>query len=122
MALVKIKAGDGIPQLEPWGKLADTGAEILDGSDIDIFGKQSLGDMQGPHGAAYFGTSKGKYRLVYYYTEQATIVEGQVRITDESTGEVNLYGVGDSWTAEKGSSTVWEVLTDRYVKHFFFVA
>lgn len=118
MALTPIQQDITIKQLDAWGSLTGIGGEILDGSDVQAYGKMTHGAPTDAISAGYFGTSKGKYRLVYPFNEQATILQGEVRITDESTGESKLYRAGDTWFVTKGTSTVWEVLRDGYTKHY----
>lgn len=118
MALTPLQQGTTIKELDSWGSLTGIGGEILEGGDIQAYGKMTHGAPTDAISAGYFGTGKGKYRLVYPFNEQATILQGEVRITDESTGESNLYRTGDSWFVTKGTSTVWEVLSDGYTKHY----
>lgn len=118
MALTPLQQGTTIKELDSWGSLTGIGGEILEGGDIQAYGKMTLGAPTDAISAGYFGTGKGKYRLVYPFNEQATILQGEVRITDESTGESKLYRTGDSWFVTKGTSTVWEVLSDGYTKHY----
>ncbi|CAK7057663.1 MAG: hypothetical protein KER_02433 [Kerstersia gyiorum] len=118
MALTPLQQGTTIKELDSWGSLTSIGGEILEGGDIQAYGKMTHGAPTDAISAGYFGTGKGKYRLVYPFNEQATILQGEVRITDESTGESKLYRTGDSWFVTKGTSTVWEVLSDGYTKHY----
>ncbi|AZV94980.1 cupin domain-containing protein [Kerstersia gyiorum] len=118
MALTPLQQGTTIKELDSWGSLTGIGGEILEGGDIQAYGKMTHGAPTDAISAGYFGTGKGKYRLVYPFNEQATILQGEVRITDESTGESKLYRTGDSWFVTKGTSTVWEVLSDGYTKHY----
>lgn len=122
MSLTTIEQGIKISALDAWGKLSDIGGQILEGGEVAAFGKMTHGAPTDPVSAGYFGTTKGKFRLVYPFSEQATVVEGEVRITDESTGETNTFKAGDSWFVKKGTSTVWEVVSDGFVKHYFAVA
>jgi uncharacterized protein len=122
MKLVTIQRGIKMAELEPWGKVSDLGAQVLDGGDISAFGKMTSGAPTDPVSAGYFGTTRGKFRLVYPFSEQATVVEGELRITDESTGETHTFKAGDSWFVTKGTSTLWEVVSDGFVKHYFAVA
>ena len=121
MSLTTIQQGINISALDAWGKLSDLGAQILEGGDVAAFGKMTYGAPTDPVSAGYFGTTKGRFRLVYPFSEQATVVAGEVRITDESTGETNTFKAGDSWFVQKGTSTVWEVVSDGFVKHYFAV-
>ncbi|MHC3973417.1 cupin domain-containing protein, partial [Pseudomonas aeruginosa] len=54
--------------------------------------------------------------------EQATVVSGEVRLTDESTGQSTLYKAGDSWFVSKGTPVLWEVADGGFVKHYYAVA
>lgn len=122
MSLTAIQFGTKLSQLESWGSLTGIGGEILDGGDVQAFGKMTHGAPTDAVSAGYFGTAKGKFRLVYPFSEQATIVTGEVRITDESTSEAREYKAGDTWFVTKGTSTVWEVLGDEVVKHYLVFA
>lgn len=117
MSLTSIK-NIKISELDAWGKLSDLGAEIIDGGEIIAFGKMTYGEPNDAISAAYFGTTKGKYRLVYPFSEQSTVVDGEVCITDEATQETRTYRAGDSWFVTKGTATVWEVKSDSFVKHY----
>ena len=68
-----------------------------------------------------FGTTAGKFRMTYPFSEQATVVSGEVRLTDESTGQSTLYKAGDSWFVTKGTPVLWEVVSESFVKHYFAV-
>lgn len=122
MSLTSIKLGTSISELDAWGSVRDLGSEILSDGDVHAYGKFTHGAPTDPVSAAYFGASKGKFRLVYPFNEQATIVNGEVKITDESTGETRTFKAGDSWFVTKGTSTVWEVVGDQVVKHYLAFA
>ncbi|HCH7477803.1 MULTISPECIES: cupin domain-containing protein [Acinetobacter] len=122
MALTNIEKLNQLENLDAWGQITDLGGEALDGSpNVKVFGKMSLGAPTDAVSAGYFGTDKGKYRLVYPFSEQAVIVVGEVAITDESTGITTTFKAGDFWVVEKGTSTVWEVKSDFFIKHYFAV-
>ncbi|EGY52293.1 cupin domain-containing protein [Neisseria shayeganii] len=118
MSLTPLKKGITLQELDLIGPLTVLGGEILEGGEVKAYAKGTYGDPGAPISAGYFGTDKGRYRLVYPFSEQATIMQGEVRITDESTGETHHFKAGDSWFITKGTSTVWEVLTDNYTKHY----
>lgn len=122
MSLTIIDRNMTIVHLHPWGSLSKLGAEILEGGDVQAYGDATHGEPTDPINAGYFGTSKGTYRLVYPFSEQATILQGEVRITDESTGQSALFRTGDSWFVEKGTPTLWEVLSDGFTKHYLAFA
>ena len=118
MSFKAINLGMSISELDPWGSLAALGGEILEGGDLQAYGKMTHGQPSDAVSAGFFGTPKGKFRLVYPFSEQAVIVSGEVSITDESTGETFRFGAGDTWCVSKGASTVWEVLSENFVKHY----
>lgn len=120
MALTAITHGITLEQLDAWGTVADLGSEILEG-EVRAFGKMTAGAPTDPVSAAYFGTTKGKFRMTYPFNEQATVVSGELRLTDESTGHSQQFKAGDSWFVTKGTPVLWEVLSDSFVKHYYAV-
>jgi len=120
MALTAIKQGITLDQLDAWGTVADLGSEILEG-EVRAFGKMTAGAPTDPVSAAYFGTTKGKFRMTYPFNEQATVVSGELRLTDESTGHSQTYKTGDTWFVTKGTPVLWEVLSESFVKHYYAV-
>ncbi|HGM7425283.1 TPA: cupin domain-containing protein [Pseudomonas aeruginosa] len=121
MAITVIRHGITLDELDAWGSIADLGSEILEG-EVKAFGKMTAGAPTDPVSAAYFGTTAGKFRMTYPFSEQATVVSGEVRLTDESTGQSTLYKAGDSWFVSKGTPVLWEVADGGFVKHYYAVA
>ncbi|NIF21749.1 cupin domain-containing protein [Candidatus Pantoea multigeneris] len=121
MALTKLQSGITLADLHEAGSLAALGADIFEGGDVKFYVKPTHGAPTDPINAGYFGTTKGRYRLVYPFDEQATITWGEVKITDESTGETHFYKAGDSWFITAGTSTLWEVVSAGYTKHYYAV-
>lgn len=117
MTITPIENGKTLSELDAWGKFSDLGAEILEG-DVLAYGKMTYGAPDDPISSGYFGTTKGKFRLVYPFSEQATLIKGEIILTDETTGQSQHYKPGDSWFVTKGTSTLWEVLTDDFTKHY----
>lgn len=116
-----IKQGTTIAELDAWGTVADLGSEILEGEG-KAFGKMTFGAPTDPVSSAYFGVTKSKFRMVYPFNEQATVVSGEVTLTDEATGQSTTYKTGDSWFVTKGTAVLWEVLSDSFTKHYLAVA
>ncbi|WP_153897958.1 cupin domain-containing protein, partial [Pseudomonas aeruginosa] len=56
------------------------------------------------------------------FNEQATVVTGEVILTDESTGQTTRFKAGDSWYVAKGTPVLWEVPGESFVKHYYAVA
>ncbi len=121
MTLHTAKHAIQLSELDAWGTVADLGSEILEG-EVRAFGKMTFGAPTDAVSSAYFGTTQGKFRMVYPFNEQAVVVTGAVRLTDESTGQVSEYQVGDSWFVTKGTPVLWEILSESFVKHYFAVA
>ncbi|MEG0858356.1 MAG: cupin domain-containing protein [Pseudomonas sp.] len=121
MSLTAIKNGITLDQLDAWGTVADLGSEILEG-EVKCFGKMTAGAPTDPVSSAYFGTTQGKFRMTYPFNEQATVVTGEVLLTDESTGQTNRFKAGDTWFVTKGTPVLWEVVSETFVKHYYAVA
>lgn len=109
-----------IPQLDSWGTVADLGSTILEG-DGAAFGSFTLGGPESQISAGYFGVNKSRFRMVYPFTEHAMVLEGEVTLTNESTGESVTYKQGEGWMVEKGTPVLWTVHTPRFVKHYLAV-
>jgi len=118
MAMTTLVRGKSLAELDAWGSFKNIGAEILEGGDVQAFGKPTFGAPTDAINAGYFGTTKGKYRLVYPFSEQATLLQGEVCITDETTGQSRVYRPGDSWFITKGTSTLWDVRSEGFTKHY----
>lgn len=110
-----------IPPLDPWGTVADLGSEILEG-ECAVLGKMVFGAPTDPMSCAWFGATKGVFRMTYPFTEHAVVVEGRVTLKNETTGESRSFGPGEGWFVEKGARLLWTIETDRFVKHYFAVA
>ena len=120
MPLTPIENDITLEQLDAWGTVADLGSEILEG-EVKCFGKMTAGAPTDPVSSAYFGTTKGKFRMTYPFNEQATVVTGEVVLTDESTGQTTRFKTGDTWFVTKGTPVLWEVVSDSFVKHYYAV-
>ena len=114
-------ATDAIPELDAWGTVADLGSEILDG-ECRALGKMAHGAPTDPVSCAWFGVTRGSFRMIYPFNEHAVVVEGQVTLRNEKTGEERTYGPGEGWFVEKGTPVLWTVSTDRFVKNYLAFA
>jgi len=118
MSMTPLKTGTTLDELASWGSVTDLGFEILEG-DVTAYGKMTFGAPTDPISAAYFGTNKGKFRMTYPFSEQATVLSGELLLTDASTGITTRYRAGESWFVEKGTTITWDVLSDTgFVKHY----
>ncbi|MDH2432133.1 cupin domain-containing protein [Pokkaliibacter sp. MBI-7] len=120
MAFSAITLGTTLAELDAWGSVTDLGSELLEG-DVKAYGKMTFGGPTDAVSAGCFGATQGKFRMVYPFNEQATVLSGEVILTDESSGESRHYRAGDSWFVTKGTAVLWEVVSDSFVKHYFAV-
>ncbi|MDE8347386.1 MAG: cupin domain-containing protein [Acidocella sp.] len=103
--------------LDSWGTPEDIGAKTLKGP-IAVAGKIVFGSLEAPVSGGFYSASKGRYRVVYPFHEHATLIEGELAITDEESGETIIYGPGDSWIIEKGQAVVWDIRSETMRKSY----
>ena len=113
----KIKSALTLNDLDSWGTVVDLGSEILAG-DCQAYGQFTVGNPALPISGGYFGVSKGAFRMTYPFTEQATLVVGNITLTNEDTGEQWDFGPGESWVVEKGTKVLWAIHSDFFIKHY----
>jgi len=70
--------------------------------------------------AGLFKATTGKIEIFFPFTEHATILEGEVTLTDE-TGQSHVYKAGDSYFIRQGQVIIWEVKGKQVIKSFFNV-
>lgn len=105
-------------ELADLGDPKDLGGRVLSGNPR-ISARVDFQD--GPMTAGVFEATTGTVEIHFPFTEHATIMEGQVTITDES-GNSHRYGPGDSYLIRQGQVVRWEVAGARVRKSFFNVA
>jgi uncharacterized protein len=91
------------------------GGRVLEGNP-EIFARVDYsrnGTMAG-----LFKATTGKIEILFPFTEHATILEGEVTLTDE-TGQSHTYKAGDSYFIRQGQVIVWEVKGRHVIKSFF---
>lgn len=115
------KINTTVPELDAWGSVSNLGSEVLEG-DVQCMGKMVHGAPTDPVSCAWFGVTRGTFRMTYPFDEHAVVVEGTVTLTDESTGIATPYGVGDAWFVQKGTPILWEVTSERFVKNYLAIA
>ena len=62
--------------------------------------------------------TRGKVEVTFPFSEHATILEGEVILTDES-GQTHTYRPGDSYFIKQGQVVIWDVKGERVIKSFF---
>jgi uncharacterized cupin superfamily protein len=103
--------------LVDWGTPEDIGATTLSG-DVRVSGRFDLGPPDGPVFGGVYAATRGAYRVVYPFHEHATLLSGELELTDEASGQTSLYGPGDSWIIAKGQAVTWTIKTDRVLKSY----
>lgn len=68
--------------------------------------------------AGVFQATRGKVLIHFPFTEHATILAGEVELTDES-GNHHVFRPGDSYFIRQGSVILWNVKGRRVQKSFF---
>lgn len=68
--------------------------------------------------AGIFEATPGTVEITFPFTEHATILEGEVTITDAS-GQAHTFRPGDSYLIRQGEVVLWEVRGERLRKSFF---
>jgi uncharacterized cupin superfamily protein len=115
-----IKLGAALPELESWGTVANLGSSLIQG-EANAQGLVHFGTPTSPQSAGYFACTKGKFDMEYPFHEHATVLEGEVTLSNRKTGESIHFKSGDSWFIEKGTQISWDVHSERFVKHYFAV-
>ncbi|WP_307323182.1 cupin domain-containing protein [Ectopseudomonas alcaliphila] len=59
--------------------------------------------------------------MPYTFHEQAVVLLGKVKITNEATGETTHYKAGDAFFVASANNTLWEVVSDSFTKHYLAV-
>lgn len=106
--------------LDAWGRPEDIGAETLEG-DVRVAGKILFGELGAAVSGGVYTATRGRYRVVYPFHEHATIIDGELAITNETTGETIVYGPGDSWIVAQGTPLIWDIRSDHVRKSYLAV-
>ena len=115
MSISAFRLADPIPALDARGAPEDIGTVTLDGP-IACSGLFTLGGPTAPVFGGLYAATRGRCRVTYAFDEHATLLEGVLAITEETTGTTTVYGPGDSWIVAAGTPVVWEIRSDRVVK------
>ncbi|MES0880927.1 cupin domain-containing protein [Roseibium sp. SCP14] len=113
-----LSAGDA--SLETWGTPEDIGCETVEGA-VSLAGSFDLGSPDDAVFGGRFSASKGKYRVTYGFDEHATVLDGEVALTDEESGKTQVYGPGDAWIIKKGTKVLWDIRSEKVVKSYLAV-
>ncbi|WP_297372027.1 cupin domain-containing protein [Acidocella sp.] len=103
--------------LDEWGTPEDIGAATVEGA-VKVSGKLLFGTLQTPVSGGLYAATQGKYRVTYPFHEHATLLDGELAITDEATGQTVVYGPGDSWIIAKGTTVLWDIRSPHIRKSY----
>src|SRR5262249_48872343 len=115
--MIVYPAGEKVPQseLQDLGPPGNLGGTVLSGDPkisarIDYAAGNLLGGV--------FQATSGTVLIHFPFTEHATILSGEVQLTDASGNSAHL-GEGDSYFITQGSVILWEV-NGAFVQKTFF--
>ncbi len=111
------RAGEKVAESElvDLGPPAKLGGTVLEGDPrIAARVDYARGDLV----AGVFRATRGKARIEFPFTEHATILNGEVELTDQSGNRARLQP-GDSYLVRQGSVILWEVRGQAVQKTFF---
>lgn len=116
-AMIVYRPGEKVPasELVDLGDPASLGATVLDG-DPKISARIDF--ASGNVLAGVFQATRGKVRIHFPFTEHATILSGDVELSDEWGNHARLEP-GDSYLIRQGSVILWEVRGQALQKTFF---
>ncbi|MBK5356566.1 DUF861 domain-containing protein [Pseudomonas sp. TH41] len=101
------------------GSPESLGGKTLSETEIKLYARSDFGGGNLPLTAGLFETTKGRFSFTYPFSELATLVDGELEITDESGNSVTYKGGdGRSWFIAKGETVVWHVKSDTARKSF----
>lgn len=106
--------------LDDWGTPEDIGATTVEGT-VAVSGKILFGSLEGAVSGGLYAASHGKYRVTYPFHEHATLLDGQLALTDETNGTTTIYGPGDSWIIAKGTTVLWDIRSGHIRKSYLAV-
>ncbi len=115
--MIIYRAGDKVAdsELVDLGPPEDLGATVLDGDPkISARFDYAEGGLLG----GVFQATRGKARINFPFTEHATILNGEVELTDQ-WGNYARLEAGDSYVITQGSIILWEVRGHSVQKTFF---
>ena len=81
-----------------------------------MHGKNLYSSNGGQVLSGIYEVTKGRFKVIYPFHEHATVLDGEVTISDEAV----TYGPGDSWFCHQGEVVTWDV-KDHLRKTFFVV-
>jgi uncharacterized cupin superfamily protein len=115
--MIVYRAGDRVAESElvDLGPPANLGATVLEGDPkISARIDYAAGELL----AGVFQATRGNALITFPFTEHATILHGEVQLTDQWGNKARLEA-GDSYFIKQGSVILWEVRGRAVQKTFF---
>ena len=109
------KAAVDVSTLASLGSPDALGGQVLSGQP-ELFGRVDF--HQGNLMGGVFMATTGLIRVTFPFTEHATILEGEVTLTD-ATGKTQTLRPGDSYIIRQGQVILWDVKGKHVIKSFF---
>jgi hypothetical protein len=101
-----------------FGTPGDLGGKVLSG-DPQLSGRVDF--LKGPETAGLFMATTGKVEITFPFNEHATILHGELTLTDTATGETRSLKAGDSYFVKQGQVVIWDVKDKYVIKSFYNV-
>jgi hypothetical protein len=119
--MITYSSVNNIDELEYIGTPESIGGTTLSDEDIKLYSQNDFGGGEHPAAAGLFESTQGRFRFTYPFSELATLLEGELEITDESGNSVTYKGGdGCSWFIRKGETVIWHVKTETVRKSFLY--
>jgi len=115
MRVYSPRSGVDLESLMSLGPPEALGGEVLSG-EPQLYGRFDF--REGNVAAGVFRATTGRIRVTFPFTEHATILEGEVTLTDE-TGKTQSFKAGDSYFIRQNQVVLWDVQGQHVVKSFF---
>ena len=117
--MIAFKLGTQAVALDVWGPPERLSAVTLEGEPV-MHGTNLYTSANGQVLSGIYEVTKGKFKVIYPFHEHATVLDGEVTLTDEAGNSVT-YGPGDSWFCHQGEVVTWDV-KEKLRKTFFVVS
>lgn len=96
------------------GDIGNLGGVVLEG-EPKVYGR--IDYSEGGVTAGIFKGTRGVVRIVFPFSEHATLLEGVVKLTDEA-GRSHTFKKGESYFIRQGQVILWEVKSKYFIKSF----
>lgn len=116
--MLSYKPGDDVGPLEDWPFENPNSKYQIKEGDPKASGRIDAGGPRHTTRTGIWRCTKGVFTCIEQGDELMTILSGQCRLIDNTSGQVNELGVGDSLFVRDGSDVTWDIVED-VTKVFF---